>query len=749
MPLSAVGVLAYIAGLLLGFAGHVVLPVVGAVATVCWGIERRRPRPAAAALLLAAGALVAHATSASDAACLRTLAARRTIRVELVTAAVPGGFARATAQRCHAAVSLMVATGRAKAGFVVTASGPVTASREGLLMQHAVLRDPRPGSLLRRWREAAGRRVDSLFGSDAPLARALLVADRTGLPSELRDRYAAAGLSHMLSISGLHVALIAVAVDLVFQLLRLPRQRANAATLAVIGAYVAMLGFPPPALRAAVMLAVWTCSRWWQRPTSPWAVLALGAAIPLADPHAVTRVGYQLSMAGVAALVGASRLARRWPWMAGLRGWRRAVVGTALASTMAAAVTAPLVAWNFGRLSLIGPLANVFAAPIMALAQPMLFLALALSPVARVARWLADAAHPLLGAFRLVAAAAAAVPGASVAVTPSALTATLGVVFSAALVAACVSRFPGRALLACAASLALIVWAPVAPVGSGWTELHMLDVGQGDAIALRSARGRWVLVDAGPQWRSGDAGRSTVVPYIAHRGGDLVAFVLSAPAADHVGGAASVIRALRPRFYYDIAAGRRDAPYRASLLAARAAGATWRRIRPGDSLVVDEATLTFLGPDSAWSARRRGASASGAILCWRVGRVRMLLVGGPARAAEDWLVAHEPGLLRADVLKVASHGGAPGPSAEFLAAVAPRVALISVGAGNRAKDPSSAVMRRLAQAGAEVLRTDRQSDVVLRTDGRSLEAEAGGDSWRVPVRRSPVRPPHEPPPSPW
>src|SRR5919202_1063102 len=78
-----------------------------------------------------------------------------------------------------------------------------------------------------------------------------------------------------------------------------------------------------------------------------------------------------------------------------------------------------------------------------------------------------------------------------------------------------------------AALLAVVAWLPVLPAGSGQTELHVIDVGQGDAIALRTARGRWVLVDAGRAWRGGDAGRSTVVPYLRRRGGQLVGFVLS------------------------------------------------------------------------------------------------------------------------------------------------------------------------------------------------------------------------------
>src|SRR5262249_53558499 len=134
---------------------------------------------------------------------------------------------------------------------------------------------------------------------------------------------------------------------------------------------------------------------------------------------------------------------------------------------------------------------------------------------------------------------------------------------------------------------ALLIWLPMRPLGDGDVELHMMDVGQGDAIGLRTRHGRWILFDAGRAWRGGDAGRSTVVPYIARRGGQLDVFVLSHPHTDHVGGAASVLRTLHPGTYIDAGfAGGADA-YRASLDAAKTMGVRWVRAHPGDSLAID------------------------------------------------------------------------------------------------------------------------------------------------------------------
>src|SRR4029077_15776291 len=125
-------------------------------------------------------------------------------------------------------------------------------------------------------------------------------------------------------------------------------------------------------------------------------------------------------------------------------------------------------------------------------------------------------------------------------------------VVTTSVLVACVHDRPQRPLIVGALASVILIWAP-APKGADWTEVHMIDVGQGDAIALRTRAGHWVLFDAGRVWPAGDAGRRTVVPYIAHRGGALSAFVLTHPHADHVGGAASVLDALLPAAYYDAA----------------------------------------------------------------------------------------------------------------------------------------------------------------------------------------------------
>lgn len=732
MPLIARATVALIAGLLAGYSGAVALALVTALLAGAAAWRARSATLAALAALLAAGVLVATGDEARRRDCTARVLHARSWSAELEVAAAPGAFVGATVTRggCAVHASLSVVRGSAAAGARVHVSGEAVESKRGMSVRHARVAGGGDGSLLLSLRASAGARIDRIFAGDAPMVRALLIADTRALSPELRDRYAAAGIIHMLSISGLHVGIIAAAMELIFVAARLPRRAAYIATLVITAVYVAIIGAPAPALRASVMLAVVTCSRIMQRPTSPWAALSLGALVPLVYPRNVLAIGWQLSVIGIAGLIASGALARRWiaPRWDGLRAQ---VATLALASMVASLVSAPLVTWKFGRLSVIAPMTNVAATPVVALLQPTIFLALLFAPLEPVARFLAGAAHPMIAALDAIARTGASVPFGALTVAPTLRGAALAGVATAALVVACVSYFPSRALMLSAAAFAAALWLPILPRPAGELEMHTIDVGQGDAVALRTPRGRWVLVDAGRSWRGGDAGRATVIPYLRRRGGEVVLFVLSHPHSDHVGGAATVLRSLHPGAYWDGAFAGTSEPYRASLEAASEAHVRWERVHPGDSLSVDGVLLRVLAPDSAWMSTLDDPNEASVVVLAQYGTVRFLLMGDAELGEERWLLEHEQTLLRADVLKVGHHGSRTSSGNDFLEAVRPELAVISVGAGNSYGHPDSGVVRSLARHGAVVLRTDREGSVVVRTDGRVIEVEEGGDRWEL------------------
>ena len=737
MPLVARAAAIYAVGLAVGLACRdaVTMSAVAAALLLAIGASRRsRTSLGALATVAAAGMLVGSADARHAARCAERLVAAREWRAEFEAPAQAGGVGRAqlSAGGCASHATLLVSAGRADAGSTATVQGIASVDPRGLFVRSARIRDARRRPSLASLRARAGERIDRIFGTDAPVVRALVIGDMTMIPADQRDRFARAGLVHMLSVSGLHVAIIALALELLAGAMRLPKRPARLLTIALLAAYVAGIGAPPPAVRAAVMLGLLIASRTMQRPTSPWAVLAVGGVAPLVAPRTVLDLGWQLSVAGTIALVAGGALARRTIPRAWRGAWR-STARAALVSVVATAVTAPLVAWTFGRVALLGPVTNLLADPVMGLLQPVLFLAICL-PVRPVERLLADAAHLLLAAFDGIAVHAAAMPGAAPLVYPTVLAALAGAAAAIAVVVACLAEHPMRPCIVALGCLALMTAEPLLQRPRGFTELHMLDVGQGDALALRTRRGRWVVVDAGRSWASGDAGRSVVVPYIAHRGGRVALFALSHPHADHVGGAASLFDALHPALFLDPGYVGTTPPYLAALAEARADGIPWRRVRPGDSLVVDEAVVTALAPDSAWAAGLNDANLASTVLVVRIGHIRMLLTGDAEAPEEDWLLSHAADALKADVLKVAHHGSSTSTTEAFLSAVHPRLALVSVGANNSYGHPDAEVLARLGSAGIPTLRTDLAGTIIVRTDGTRLEVEARGERWSLDPR---------------
>lgn len=749
MPLILAAALAWIAGLIGGLSGVPSAPVgiiAGGLMLVAIGRARalttlaERALPAAALTLVFASALELGAlTARDDAACLARARRGGPWEAELMAHAAPGAFVRAELRAlpasgpCHASLALAVSRGEAPAGALVRIDRAEPSDGErGLLLREAHLRVLAPPNALERWRAHVAATLDRRFGPDAPMVRALLIADTRGLDPDLRDRYADAGLVHLLSISGLHVAIVGGALLLLMSAMRLPGHVAAGSAVAITALYVLAIGAPPPAVRSVTLFAATQLARAIQRPVSPWGSFALGALLPLTDVRTVLDLGWQLSVAGYAAIIAAGRLGRRLPeeW----QGWRATLAKELMAGTLSTLATAPLVAWHFGRLSLIAPLSNIAAGPIISLLQPTLFVVMLL-PDALGAGFVVDAARPLLRAMDGVASVAASVPMATITVAPTATAAVLAGAGAVALLVAAWSRSWARPLTVALVAVALLAWLPDGPLAlsarDGMVELHMIDVGQGDALALRSPRGRWVLVDAGRSWRGGDAGRATVIPYLRRRGGALAVLVLTHPHADHIGGAASVVRALRPAELRDAAFVAASEDYRGLLQTADAQGTRWQRVRPGEVIDIDGLLVEFLAPDSAWTASLRDPNEASTVVRARYGAVRFLLTGDAEAGEESWLLQHAGDGLAADVLKTGHHGSSTSSTPAFLDAVAPRVALVSVGTANTYGHPSPDVMQRLVDRGVTVLRSDQLGSVIIRTDGASLEVEAAGTRWKV------------------
>jgi competence protein ComEC len=219
------------------------------------------------------------------------------------------------------------------------------------------------------------------------------------------------------------------------------------------------------------------------------------------------------------------------------------------------------------------------------------------------------------------------------------------------------------------------------------------------------------------------------VPYVRRRGGDVALFVLSHPDADHVGGAPSVLEALRPSLWWDPGSIHPSDVYQRSLHVAQRRGIPWQRAQTGDSLHIDGVMIRVLGPDSAWTANQTNVNDASVVLMVQHGQVRVLLTGDAEREQEQWLVDRWGDDLAATVLKVGHHGSRTSSTDVFLDAVKPQVALVSVGAANRYGHPAPEVISALRARQVDILRTDRDGAIVMRSDGRSVQLETRHAQW--------------------
>lgn len=572
-----------------------------------------------------------------------------------------------------------------------------------------------PSSRLLQYRGSVQARIRAVFPHQYPLAEALLVAQREAIAPEVKAAFAASGLTHLLAISGSHVALVAAMMMSLLAFLRASRRINIGGSLAGATLYVLFLGAPFAALRSIVQMAMLALSRARQRPAHPLGLIASAAIVITAiDPAAPLDAGFQLSFAGIVGII----MWRR-PLIELMPRVVPAALRDAIATTLSASIiTTPIAAYHFGVVSVIALIANIAVAPVIAVAVPAAVVVLLLSLISMsLARTLAPGAELALGYLQQIAERCAAVPYGHFAITPFAT-------FAATLTAALAfylmrgsyrSTVHGRVAIAATASLAVIVAiAPSASLATSPLEIHMIDVGQGDALAIRSPRGRWVLVDAGPASPRMDAGQRNVVPFLLrHNARRVEAIVLTHPHLDHYGGVRAVLGAIDVGVIIDPTMPTGSSEFAQLLTTAERRHTPWLQARVHRKLQMDGMSIEFLAPDSIDAVGADAANDYSATFRLTYGRFSALFMGDTSCRGEEILL-RDFKALDADLIKVGHHGSGTSSCERFLQAVRPQLALISVGRKNRYHHPHPAALARLKAIGARIFRSDEAGSVSLK-----------------------------------
>jgi competence protein ComEC len=619
----------------------------------------------------------------------------------------PGSFDAAA----HARRRGIHAFGYCKSARLVRALGPADV---GWLRAAA--------SRVRRWARRAFEAY-MLAGPEQGLARAMVLGDRTGVDDETAEAFRVAGTYHILAISGAQVALVA---GILAALLARAQARPVISAVAIpfaLAFYAQLVGGDAPVVRAAVMGGVLVVGRALDLDADLANLLALAALVLLVHrPSAIGDVGFQLSFgATLGILLLTPALVERLPALP-------LKLELPLAASLAAqAAITPLLVFHFNRLAPAALVLNLVAVPLSAavlVTGALVPLAALLAPF--LAPWMGDvawiAAHALLvsgqpgrwPALDLRAPGPGAV-GVAVYLTGLILLGRRRLAVGGALVLAGTAAFvlgPGAA-------------------ADGRMTLTALDVGQGDCLVLRSPRGRTWLVDAGGGFESRfDLGEAVVGPYLWSQGlRRLEGVVVTHAHPDHVGGVPFLLRSFGIGEVWEGVAPRRDRGYHALDAALNDARAARRSVMRGVATTWDGVVMRVVWPRPSgpppWATRNDDS----VVLDVRYGEVHLLLAGDIEGGAESRL-----GGPPAQVLKVPHHGSQSSSSAGFLAAVAPRVAVVSAGYRNRFGHPHPSVVERLTAAGIALFRTDRDGAVTIATDGKSIWLRTFRDGREARVR---------------
>ncbi len=732
----------------------VALGLLGTVALVAAAPRGPRRSPAWLALVALCGLLAGVGAGVLRVAAIDAGA----YRGPTGTSASVLGTVLATPHRANGTVSVRVATADGRLlveadeplpdlpiGREVKASGEIRPPRSwerGYLARFGIARVLTATSIRLTGRRRSGllgavdsvrdRSAAALGEGTTPAAAALLRGFVLGEDDRIDDAtvqdFRRSGLAHLLAVSGENVALLALLAAPILGFAGVPHRPRVWCLLGLVGLYVLVTGAGPSIERAGAMGAAGLVATLSGRPRSRWHVILLAAVATLAaNPRSTGDPGWQLSFAAVVGIMlGAAPIRDALlPAPGRAAGAPRRLLAEGAGVTIAATLaTAPLIAVAFGNFSITSLPANLLALPAVA---PVMWVGMLDAALGQIPHFPVGALNALAGALAGYIAQVAhwlGAPGwAQLDVAAPSLVAIVGIYagLAAAAIAVIGARLrrralvPGPGVVIAAVTLAALLVVATASVGPSGSSTRapvpglraiVLDVGQGDAILLDPRPGEPILVDGGPP---GDELASKLRAVGVSR---LAAAVVTHDQSDHEGGIEELLGEVPVRrLAYAVPAHR-------VLGEAAAAGVRTLEVAQGSELDSGALRLQVL-----WPAREleRGPSAHGAdpntlaiVAVARWHRFAMLLTAD----AEAKVVPVDPGPV--DVLKVAHHGSADSGLAALLERTGPRLAVISVGAGNPFGHPTAQTLQTLREHHVPVMRTD--------LDG-NIEIDVTRDGW--------------------
>lgn len=649
----------------------------------------------------------------------------------------------------------------------IQAVASVTLQKEGASLEPLLHVSHRGFDRIDNWRGVLRRAaLDTLESDAASIYLALITGESGYLAQSVRDAFMTSGTTHILSISGSHLGLIAVVMFAMVRwailmlpvpwLLRItlrvtPRRLAALATIPVVSFYAMLGGAEVATVRSLIMLGIFLgailLGRTHHLPTG----LAFALLLIVAwDPMAPLDLSFQLSFLSVLVIVLVAQqshesvrsvieMSRSHLILDRIKMWLRQACVITLAVTV---VTAPLVALHFRQMSWVGLIANIFVIPYVGFVVVPLGLVTALATVLSGSTTLVGASvlETSIDMLVQIISGLGSLPGARWMVASPAVWQVFLFYIGVAVIA---TRLGGRwatrgAGVVAAMLLVFWAWSPRDVPAVDSVRVTFLDVGQGDAAVVETSTGQVMVIDGGSASDSWDQGRAAVAPYLWDHGIRHLDVVMATHSQlDHVGGLASIVRDFPTREFWTTGVTRDTVFMHRLEETLQIRQVPVRVVSNGDrASMFGPCQIRIANPDSRSppaqpSSGGKNLNNQSVVARIECGSRSLLFTGDIEEEAEARLVAS--GLTRADLMKVPHHGSRGSLYEPFLRTVRPELAVVSVGHSNLYGHPTSAMLELYDRLRIPVLRTDRDGaiTVVLSDSAQQVSCEAGRRLMRI------------------
>ncbi|MBW2645378.1 MAG: DNA internalization-related competence protein ComEC/Rec2 [Deltaproteobacteria bacterium] len=573
------------------------------------------------------------------------------------------------------------------------------------------------------------------------ILKALLLGDRSGISSDLREHFNRTGLGHLLAISGLHIGMVAAFFFFLFRILLSRSERLLlAGTVSKWGAgltilpvlfYGLLVGMSPSTQRAVIMALVFLIAIILEKEHHPINTLAVAAfIILLIAPTSLFDISFQLSFIAVFSILCGLR---SLPWKVAPSDSRSSLLlkklGTFVAVSFFAIMgTLPLVLYYFNQVSLVGLLSNCIAVPIVGfLVLPIGMLAMLVLPASfYLAVWIMKSGGMLvsilLGAVSFFSNWSFA---AIKTVTPTLFEIVLFYALAATLL-----NLKRKHLRTIAIPLLLVIISADALYWMGERFWHRdlrvtaIDVGQGNAALLELPKGTCILIDGGGFFdNSFDVGRSVVAPFLWQKKIATIDYiVLSHPQADHLNGLLYIARNFNVREVWSNGEPGYTETYRTLLnILSEEDIPTVRLNRDSKPRIINGVRLNVLHPPADFLSHAGSNPNNNSLVVKAVfGETAFLFPGDIEADAERELVARAGNELKSSILLAPHHGSRTSSTPVFLDRVQPDIVIFSSRSSSRFRHPHAEVLKRYKTRNCKTFRTDQDGAIMIATDGKEV-----------------------------